>query len=50
MPEELGQHVAQLLFEEIWRGGTIDTTSQVQTLLMMLLGPEVRWRTLAGSF
>lgn len=38
-----GKHGAHLLFEEIWRGGTIDTQSQAQCLLMMVLGPEVRF-------
>lgn len=40
LPEDLGQRCAKMLFEEVYRGGSIDTQSQTTALLFMVLGPE----------
>lgn len=40
LPEEVGQHAARLLCEEIESGGFVDTAHQPMALLLMALGPE----------
>lgn len=40
LPEDLGKLAAKSLFEEIARGGCVDTQNQVITLLFMALGTE----------
>ena len=40
LPEDLGLAVAQMLCEEIRRGGCVDTSHQALACLLMVLGPE----------
>eukprot|EP01112_Ceratiomyxa_fruticulosa_P012093 TRINITY_DN3332_c0_g2_i1.p1 TRINITY_DN3332_c0_g2~~TRINITY_DN3332_c0_g2_i1.p1 ORF type:complete len:422 (-),score=68.49 TRINITY_DN3332_c0_g2_i1:38-1120(-) len=40
LPEDLGLHVAKLMFEEILRQGCVDTSNQSIALLYMILAPE----------
>lgn len=40
VPEDIGRTAAQLLLDEISRGGVVDGTHQGLLLLMCALGPE----------
>ncbi|KAL0484776.1 RNA 3'-terminal phosphate cyclase [Acrasis kona] len=40
VPEDIGKHVAELLLEEIKKGGCIDSSNQYLVFLMMALSPE----------
>jgi RNA 3'-terminal phosphate cyclase-like protein len=40
VPEDIGRAAAQLLLEEVSRGGVTDGTHQGLLLLMAALGPE----------
>ncbi len=40
VPEDIGQTAAQLLLEEVARGGVVDSTHQGLLLLLCAVGPE----------
>eukprot|EP00124_Ichthyophonus_hoferi_P000881 Ihof_evm5s38 gene=Ihof_evmTU5s38 len=40
LPEDIGRDCSKMLFEEIHRGGCVDTQNQALALLFMVLGPE----------
>lgn len=47
-PEDIGRESAELLLEEIYRGGCIDSSHQSLVLLLMILGPEEVARVKTG--
>ncbi|KAM9306966.1 RNA 3'-terminal phosphate cyclase-like protein [Pholidichthys leucotaenia] len=48
LPEDLGRRCAQLLLEEIYRGGCVDSTNQSLALLLMTLGQQDVSKVLVG--
>lgn len=48
VPEDLGKKTAQLLLEEIYSGGVVDSTNQSIALLMMALGQQDVSKILIG--
>ncbi|XP_077004386.1 RNA 3'-terminal phosphate cyclase-like protein isoform X2 [Tamandua tetradactyla] len=48
LPEDLGRNCAQLLLEEIYRGGCVDSTNQSLALLLMTLGQQDVSKVLLG--
>ncbi|KAK1787654.1 hypothetical protein P4O66_016143 [Electrophorus voltai] len=48
LPEELGKSCAKLLLEEVYRGGSVDSTNQSLALLFMTLGQQDVSKTLLG--
>jgi RNA 3'-terminal phosphate cyclase-like protein len=49
MPEDIGATAAQMLLEEIRRGGVIDSTHQPLVLMLMTMGPEDVCKVRFGS-
>ena len=47
-PEDIGKESAELLLEEVYRGGCVDSSHQSLVLLLMVLGPEEVARVKTG--
>ncbi|KAF3848933.1 hypothetical protein F7725_015430 [Dissostichus mawsoni] len=48
LPEDLGKNCAQMLLEEVYRGGCVDSSNQSLALLLMTLGQQDVSKVLLG--